>query len=125
MEIHTQENGPGGIGFYIEETPKQGTAVQFQTHARTEIGPLRLEVEKEFQPDDVIESTGITPGKKCTFRLLIRQYLMELYLNDLLVQCYVVYEVNPSSVCPYNPRDALASSLNRDALCLKISEHGK
>jgi hypothetical protein len=88
MEIHSSENKPGGIGLYIEENTEQGTAIMLQTYGRTEIGQMRIEGKKKFQPDDVIETTGITSGKKCAFRLLLRQYLMELYLNDLLVQCY-------------------------------------
>ena len=82
-----------GIGVFVEETlhRNQGTGILLETRGRTEIGTLRRGYAENFQTDDIVE-TGIAPGKRCSFRLLLRRSLMEFYLDDLLIQCYSLPE---------------------------------
>ena len=88
LEIHPIARRIGWIGFVIEESATRGTALMLQTDGRTEIGPLTYQGEMDFQPDDHIETMGIAPSERCAFRLLLRGGFLELYLDDLLVQCY-------------------------------------
>ncbi|NLG48586.1 MAG: hypothetical protein GX552_00580 [Chloroflexi bacterium] len=80
-----------GVGFYVEESARgnTGTAFMLETRGRAEIG--RLNGQGRFVPDDVLP-LEIRPGIKHHFRLLVRQSLAELYVNDLLVQCYSLPE---------------------------------
>ena len=40
-----------------------------------------------FKPNDIVEAT-VVPGRKCRFRVLARRGLVELYYDELLIQCY-------------------------------------
>jgi len=91
LEIHPSENTPGRCGIYLQEKPEQGTAVVLDTDGRTQLGKLRLQGETAFEPDDFVQA-GITPERKHTFRLLTRQYMLEFYLDDQLIQCYSMPE---------------------------------
>lgn len=80
-------------GFYLEEQPGEGTAILLQGHGQTEIGRLTLGDRAEFRPEDVIgpgcaAPAGIVPHQSHTFRLLVRQNMFELYLDDMLVQTF-------------------------------------
>ena len=85
----------GGIGMFVEEESEKrtGTAVLAQTRGRTELGPFRASgltlvlPYPTFTPDEIVD-TGIEPGIQTRFRLLIRKCMFELYLNDVLIQCY-------------------------------------
>ena len=91
LEGHMQVQAPArrwsGIGLYVEEDARAGlgTALLVETRGKTEIGALRD--GRSFLPDDVLQ-LGILDGQECPFRLLIRQSLLEFYLNDQLVQAY-------------------------------------
>jgi len=91
IEVHAPAKRWSGIGVYVEQDAGQnlGTAVLVQTRGYTEIGPLRH--GKSFMPDDAVQ-VGIPSGKACRFRLLVRQSLLEFYLDDRLVQCYSLPE---------------------------------
>ncbi len=79
-----------GIGLYVETDARQnaGTAFLCQTRGCTEIGPLR---NMGFLPDDTLQ-IGVLPGRRCHFRLLVRRFLTELYIDNQLVQCYSLPE---------------------------------
>ena len=91
VEIQTAGETPGRCGIYIEETTGQGTAVMVGTDGQSQLGALKLEGATSFEPDDFVEA-GITPRREHTFRLLTRQYMLEFYLDDRLVQCYSIPE---------------------------------
>jgi hypothetical protein len=85
--------GIPGIGLFIEEQAKQGTAVLFHTNRLTEIGILHLVNDAHFDCKDRIgfgcaAVAGISESSASTFRLLFRSDIFELYLNDLLVQTF-------------------------------------
>ena len=94
VTVHEPAKRWSGAGLYVEEDAKRnrGTAFLAETRGCTEIGPLRKSGEgMVFVPDDV-RPLGITAGKRCHWRLLIRQFLTEFYLDDRLVQCYSLPE---------------------------------
>ncbi len=80
-------------GICLEQHDQTATAILFGTWGQTEIGTLHWPEEPKLE---VADSTGVgcaTPagmpvGEPCTFRLLIRKGIFEIYLNDLLVQTY-------------------------------------
>jgi hypothetical protein len=96
ITITTPDKRWSGIGLYVEghSEPGSGTALLFETRGITEIGLLKPAERgwgMDFLPDDCLQS-GITADVKHRFRLLVRQYLCELYLDDRLVQCYSLPE---------------------------------
>jgi hypothetical protein len=81
------------VGFYLEETPGEGTAILLHSYGRTEIGKLTLAAPLTFAVEDVIgpgcaAPAGIVPHTPHTFRLLVRKNMFELYLDDRLVQTF-------------------------------------
>ncbi|MFZ5830155.1 MAG: hypothetical protein ACOY3P_08705 [Planctomycetota bacterium] len=111
---------PAAAGFYIEETPGQGTALLLETLGITRIGSFAYAEEpitdhhdysqaatqlvqarsgdllgtSKFVDEDVTRTIGyataggIKKKTKCKFRFLIRDGILECYLDDLLVQTY-------------------------------------
>ncbi len=70
-------------------------AALLHTHRLTEIGPMRLDNDAHFDCDDrtgfgCATVAGIDAGKTCSFRLMFRKDVFELYLDDMLVQTYYV-----------------------------------
>jgi hypothetical protein len=61
------------------------------TDGKSQLGYLKWEGATSFDPDDFVEA-GITPHRKQMFRLLIRQYMLEFYIDDRLIQCYSIPE---------------------------------
>jgi hypothetical protein len=95
MQVHAPTRRWSGIGVYVEEDARQdtGSALLAQTRGWTEIGPLRggRGGRPSFVAKDALP-LGIADGVKCSFRLLVRQSLLEFYLDDRLVQCYSLPE---------------------------------
>jgi hypothetical protein len=91
LEIQTAGATPGRCGIYIEETAEQGTAVLVGTDGKSQLGDLKWRGATSFEPDDSVEA-GITPRREHAFRLLTRQYMLEFYLDDRLIQCYSLPE---------------------------------
>jgi hypothetical protein len=95
MQVHAPPKRWSGIGVYVEEDARQdtGTALLAQTRGYTEIGPLRGggQGRGRFVADDALP-LGIGDGVSSSFRLLVRQSLLEFYLDDRLVQCYSLPE---------------------------------
>ena len=86
MGLYLEERSPGG---------RHGTAALLHTCRLSEIGTIRLDDNARFDVEDRVgygcaTVAGITPGAACSFRLLFRKDMFELYLNDLLVQTYRV-----------------------------------
>ena len=73
-------------GLYIESTNDQGTAILVGPAGITEFGTMPAD-GSEFQAEDRIDRE-MTFGKTSRFRLLLRNTLLEFYLDDLLIQCY-------------------------------------
>jgi len=69
------------------------TAILFETWGQTEIGtiygsePLRFE-SRDQTGYGCATVAGMPAGETCSFRLLIRKGIFEVYLNDLLVQTF-------------------------------------
>jgi hypothetical protein len=81
------------VGFYLEESPGEGTAILLHSYGRTEIGRMTLIGRANFEPEDTIgpgcaAPAGIAPHRDHTFRMLARGNLFELYLDDKLVQTF-------------------------------------
>jgi hypothetical protein len=95
---------PAACGFYIEEKPGAGTAAMLETYGITKIGRLSYSGGRyAFDAQDVTGPGcatvgGIHAGRTCSFRLLLRRDMMELYLNDLLVQTFHVTPVTSGRV---------------------------
>jgi len=100
LEGYVTAEAPAGrwsaAGLFIERhaAKRRGTALLAETRGQTEIGPLRGTRDGlDFLPDDV-KPLGLTPGVRSHLRLLLRQSLAELYLDDRLVQCYALPEAS-------------------------------
>ncbi len=81
------------IGFYLEETDNEGTAILLHAAGRTEIGKMTLGQTAEFIDEDMIipgcaATAGIFPHVPHSFRLLLRKNMFEFYLDDRLVQTF-------------------------------------
>ncbi|MCX6924435.1 MAG: hypothetical protein NT154_14655 [Verrucomicrobia bacterium] len=98
LQIQTAGATPGRCGIYIEETAGLGTAVMVGTDGQSQLGVLKLDGAKSFEPDDYVQA-GITPGRKHAFRMLTRQYMLEFYLDDRLIQCYSMPERATGRIC--------------------------
>lgn len=81
------------VGFYLEETQGESTAILLHSYGRTEIGKFTSSDAVVFDSEDVIgpgcaAPAGISPHTPHTFRLFIRKNMFELYLDDMLVQTF-------------------------------------
>ena len=79
----------GGVGFYVEHDTqnREGTGIMMQTNGRTEIASM-VDNERGFFDPRYRLQCGIPPDKECHFRIIMRRTMMELYLDDILIQCY-------------------------------------
>lgn len=80
-------------GIYVEDGENQGVAALFGTWEETHLGRLNLSDSVRFTCEDetgygCATVAGMPQGTTCRFRLLFRQNILELYLDDLLVQTY-------------------------------------
>lgn len=81
------------VGIYLEEGDGIGTAILFHGYGRTQIGKLTIGAKAVFESEDEIgagcaSAAGITPDEPHVFRLLARQNMFEVYLDDWLVQTF-------------------------------------
>ena len=91
LKIQTNGKGQERCGLYIEETTEQGTAVMVGIDGKSQLGTLKLGDAISFEPEEFVEA-GTTPDCEHTFRLLTRQYMLEFYVDDRLIQCYSIPE---------------------------------
>lgn len=89
LDIHPHKNEVAEIGLYIRENEGSASAILLKTNGKSELGSMKIAADCFFVPDDFVDS-GIAPYKRHTFRLLVRKYIMEFYLDDRLVQCYSI-----------------------------------
>lgn len=80
-------------GLFLEEETGKGKTILFETWNQTEIGTLDMTGEPRFDVEDqtgvgCATVAGIPCEKTCRFRMLFRQNIFELYLDDLYVQTY-------------------------------------
>jgi hypothetical protein len=95
---------PTYAGFYIEGQPGSGTAILLQVGhpawRRSHVGQLRhgssgvTFASLDETGPGCATVTGVEAGALCTFRLLIRKNMFELYVNDLLFQTFVTGETS-------------------------------
>ncbi len=85
---------PVSSGFYIEERPGEGLALNLETYGITRMDRMICRDGKlSFRCLDVTGPGcatvgGIHAGRKTPFRLLVRRDIVELYLDGLLVQTF-------------------------------------
>lgn len=89
-------SGTDGIAFpaagiALEQTNQEAVAILFGTWGQTLIGRLSYHDAPHFGPADITgfgcaTVAGMPAGKACSYRLLIRKGIFEVYLDDLLVQ---------------------------------------
>ena len=73
-------------GLYVQHADDAGTAVLFQASGRAEFGPVRADgtgFKPETMPDREMKF-----GSLARFRLVLKGELMEVYLDDVLVECF-------------------------------------
>lgn len=77
------------IGFYIEYEEGQGTALQIHPKGIVDFGDLSLNT-MTFNLEDSVDRKLEYQEKQQDYqvRLLIRKELLELYLNDVFIQCF-------------------------------------
>lgn len=86
LPTRLREGGFAGVGFAIEQNANESTAVRIHTSSIADFGMIRRD-GLYFRQDDLIDRE--TPATKhATFRLLLRHPFIELYVNDVLMQCY-------------------------------------
>ena len=74
------------VGLYVEHGPNSGTALLVRGGGVVEIGPIDS-TGTGFKPENRIDRQ--TPfAATARFRLLLKQSLLEFYLDDVLIQCY-------------------------------------
>jgi len=88
-------------GFYVEGVERNtGTAILLQVGEpqwrESKIGRLRMDVNFQFEPLDVTGRhvatvNGLDNAKDHTFRLWLRGGQMELYIDDLLMQSFLMF----------------------------------
>ena len=83
---HEKKDSFAGAGFYIEEKKEAGIAILVQNRSVTEFGHLSADGSDYESRQKIDRQLDIKT--RCNFRLMIRQTLSELYIDDLLVQCY-------------------------------------
>lgn len=76
-------------GFYLEETEDTGAALLFSGSGTTSCGEFTIAPNRKYSfaadnenPPISAAVTGIEIGKTCTFRLLVRKNMFDLYLDD-------------------------------------------
>ena len=96
----SQQGHESSAGFLFERNAGRSLAVLLgidkPENRRTRIGHLRLDPDGKtrFRCEDTTDKgcatvTGIENGKEHLFRLLIREQVFELYIDDMLMQTYV------------------------------------
>lgn len=81
------------VGICLEQANQEATAILFETWGQTEIGTCRWPDQPRFESRDITgfgcaTVAGIPLDKTCSYRLLIRKGIFEIYLDNLLVQTF-------------------------------------
>ncbi len=94
--MQLREGGFAGAGFYLERNNAEGTAVRIHTSSFTDFGLINRD-GTFFRQDDLVDR-ALSPVTQGKFRLLLRQPFLELYLNDVLIQCYSLPEESTNRI---------------------------
>jgi hypothetical protein len=84
LKLPTPPGAPRGL--YVEHAQGIGTAILFHSDGRAEIGPMGVGGEG-FKPE-IAADREIRFGAPARFRLVLKGSLMEVYLDDVLIECY-------------------------------------
>ena len=74
------------LGLYIGVGSDRGVAILVGAAGVTEFGTINAD-GSDFERDDRVDREMVL-NQTCQFRLLLRDALLELYVNDILIQCY-------------------------------------
>jgi hypothetical protein len=93
ITLHPSQKRWGGAGIYLEleEGPIHANGIMLETRGRTEFSDMIYSWEDggHFRHREGVEA-GITAGIKHHLRVLFRKTMLEVYLDDLLIQCYTL-----------------------------------
>ncbi|MEI7838139.1 MAG: hypothetical protein WCK05_17185, partial [Planctomycetota bacterium] len=73
-------------GLYIEHGRRCGTAILFKHAGRAELGPIAAD-GTGFRPEKTVDREWHF-GHTANFRLALQDALLEIYLDDVLIECY-------------------------------------
>ena len=73
-------------GDHIEREQDQGSATLVRDNGATELGPMKAD-GSGFEPEKQADR-DISFGKSANFRLLLKNSLLEFYLDDILIECF-------------------------------------
>jgi hypothetical protein len=73
-------------GLYIECGDSRGSAVLLDARGAAELGSIRAN-GTEFKAEKRVDRE-MTFGRQTTFRLLLKETLLEFYLDDILIECF-------------------------------------
>ena len=73
-------------GLYVEHGRGAGTAILFDSHGHAAIGPVEAD-GTAFKPELTVDRE-MRFGEPARFRLVAKGVLMEIYLDDVLIECY-------------------------------------
>ena len=74
------------VGLYIECGRGRGVGILVAAGGVARLGPIGPD-GSGFKPDKQVDRQ-VDLGRSATFRLLLKHSLLELYLNDILMECY-------------------------------------
>ena len=80
----SQESQP--VGLFLAQGKDSGAAILVHAGGLTEFGPMRAD-GTGFKAEQRVDREWKS-GAAARFRLLLRDSLIEFYLDDLLIQCY-------------------------------------
>lgn len=79
-------NDAGRSGLYIECGPDRGAAILLAPNGAAELGPIQAD-GTGFKPEKRVDRE-MEFGEKARFRLLLKDSLVEFYLDDVLIECF-------------------------------------
>jgi hypothetical protein len=74
------------VGLYVECTPRDGSAILFDAQGRAELGGMRLD-GTAFQAEKTVDRQ-MDFGGSARLRLCLQRSLLEVYLDDILIECF-------------------------------------
>ena len=83
-------------GLYIGRNAHEGTAIRLHTSSFADIGLIE-KTGSFFRQEDAIDR-DLHPESECTFRILLKQPYLEVYVNDYLIQCYSLPEESTGEI---------------------------
>jgi hypothetical protein len=80
------EENPAPVGLYVERSKEAGTAMLIHQDGVTDFGPMKAD-GTGFNSDLHADRQMKFP-QEVRFRLALKHWLLELYLDDVLMECY-------------------------------------